>query len=423
MVRQHASATCLLAAVLSFAFTSPLVAQSRPTGHVSLFLDYLPNRQDSIEWRTRVFVEEKVEPSPSLRISLSGFAEGLLARRPVPDAAGRELGTFRVSDGILRIQDANVELTKGKLDLLAGFARVVWGKLDELQPTDVINPLDVSRFFFEGRNEARLPVALVRARVFVRDDMTLEAIYVPAFRRGRFDQLDEPTSPFNLAAGADVVRVEPAFTFENAQGGLRMSSTAARIDWSVSAYRGFEPFGLFTAIPAAPGIQESHPRFTMIGGDFEAVRGEWGLRGEAAAFVDDNFQSADGRVVEGQSVDAGAGVDRRAGLYTLSFTVLFHHESYDEPLAIAEDIERRRSDVSLIASADRTFAREKYRTRMFAVYNPTESSAFIRGILTASLRDNLSVQGSLGWFVGSGRDLVGRFADDDFAYARLKYYF
>ena len=60
---------------------------------------------------------------------------------------------------------------------------------------------------------------------------------------------------------------------------------------------------------------------------------------------------------------------------------------------------------------------------MFTVYNPTESSAFIRGILTASLRDNLSVEGSLGWFVGSGRDLVGRFADDDFAYARLKYYF
>ena len=38
-----------------------------------------------------------------------------------------------------------------------------------------------------------------------------------------------------------------------------------------------------------------------------------------------------------------------------------------------------RSDASLIASADRTFAREKYRTRMFTVYNPTESSAFIRG--------------------------------------------
>ena len=44
----------------------------------------------------------------------------------------------------------------------SGFTRVVWGRLDEIQPTDVINPLDVSRFFFEGRAEARLPVALVR---------------------------------------------------------------------------------------------------------------------------------------------------------------------------------------------------------------------------------------------------------------------
>ena len=412
-----------MAVGLLVASAGPAAAQSRPTGHVSLFLDYLPNRQDTVEWRSRLFVEEEIEPSPSLRITLSGFAEGLLSRRPVPDASGRELGTTRVTDGLFRVQDANVELTIGKLDVLAGFARVVWGKLDELQPSDVINPLDVSKFFFEGRNEARLPVALVRARVFIRDDVTFEGIYVPAFRRGRFVQLDEPTSPFNLTAGVAVIRDEPAFTFENAQGGIRISSTAARVDWSVSAYRGFEPFGFFTAVPVAPGIHETHPRFTMIAGDFEAVRGEWGIRGEAAAFVDDNFQSADGRVVEGQSVEAGAGIDRRAGLYTLSFTVLYHHESYDETLIGADGPERRRNDVSLITSADRTFAREKYRTRMFAVYNPSETSAFVRGILTASLRDNLSLEGSLGWFISSGRDLVGRFSDDDFAYVRLKYYF
>ena len=64
----------------------------------------------------------------------------------------------------------------------------------------------------------------------------------------------------------------------------------------------------------------------MIGGDFETVRGEWGMRGEVAAFVDDNFQSADLRVDEGTSFDAGAGVDRKAGSYRISGTVLFHHE-------------------------------------------------------------------------------------------------
>ena len=412
MFRHRACAASLVVVGLHLATPAPLVAQARPTGHVSLFVDYLPNRQDTIEWRSRLFVEEKIEPAPALRLTLSGFVEGLVARRPES-----------VSDAVVRVQDANVEFTKGKLDVLAGFARVVWGKLDELQPSDVINPLDVSRFFFEGRNEARLPVALVRARVFLTDDVTIETIYVPAFRRGRFDQLDEPTSPFNLAAGVEATRSEPAFTFENAQGGVRVSSTAARVDWSVSAYRGFEPFGLFTGIAQPPGIETVHPRFTMVASDFEAVRDEWGLRGEVAAFVDDNFQSADGRVVEGQSVDAGAGVDRRAGRYTLSLTVLYHHESYDAPILTVDMTERRRNDVSLIASTDRTFAREKYRARVFAVYNPSETSGFIRGIVTSSLRDNVTLEGSLGWFLGSGRDLVGRFSDDDFVYARLKYYF
>ena len=47
----------------------------------------------------------------------------------------------------------------------------------------------------EGRSEARLPVGLVRARTFLPRSTTLEAVYVPHFRRGRFDQLDEPSSP------------------------------------------------------------------------------------------------------------------------------------------------------------------------------------------------------------------------------------
>jgi hypothetical protein len=79
--------------------------------------------------------------------------------------------------------------------------------------------------------------------------------------------------------------------------------------------------------------------------------------------------------------------------------------------------------VSFIASADRTFAREKYRLRGFGVYNASEASGFIRGIGVAGLRDNVALEASLGWFVGRGRVLIGRFEDSDFAYVRLKYYF
>jgi hypothetical protein len=39
------------------------------------------------------------------------------------------------------------------------------------------------------------------------------------------------------------------------------------------------------------------------------------------------------------------------------------------------------------------------------------------------IQDNLAVEGSVGWFLGQGRDIVGRFGDSDFIYARLRYYF
>jgi hypothetical protein len=57
------------------------------------------------------------------------------------------------------------------------------------------------------------------------------------------------------------------------------------------------------------------------------------------------------------------------------------------------------------------------------VYTPDESTAFLRAIMIWSLRDNLALEGSGGWFIGKGQDLIGRFSDSDFLYARLKYYF
>ena len=99
-------------------------------------------------------------------------------------------------------------------------------------------------------------------------------------------------------------------------------------------------------------------------------------------------------------------------------TVLVHRESYDASIAG----ESGRTDVSLVGATDRTFSRERYHLRTFGVYNPAESSGFARAIATAKIRDNVALEGSVGWFIGEGRDLVGRFADSDFVYGRLKYY-
>jgi hypothetical protein len=388
--------------VIATALTLVLLAQS-PSGDVSIFADHLPNR-DATELRARVFVEEKADAGTHVRIAASGFVEGLAARR-----AGDG-----VTDAIVEPRDLTFTVHYRRAEVTAGFGRVVWGRLDELQPTDVVNPLDVSRFFFEGRSEARLSVPLARAALFAGDKASIEAIYVPFFRRGRFDRLDEPSSPFNLAPAAPAEDRSPARIAANAQGGVRANLTTGRLDWSISAYDGFRPFGLYSLTPAGL-LQHTYPRFTMLGADFETATGAWAVRGEVAAFTRDAFQAPSAPVIfEGRSFDAGGGVDRKAGAYRISGEALVHHESHDAAT---------RTDVSLIASADREFARQKYEGRVFAVYNPDSGSGFLRGIVTANLRDNVKLEGSLGWFAGSGDDTISRFATSDFVYLRVRWYY
>jgi hypothetical protein len=395
---------CAFSALLIVASGSVATAQAPPTGYVSVFADHLPNR-DATELRARVFAEERADAGSRVRLLASGFVEGLIA-----DRGGL------VRDAVAEPQELTATLRTKRVDLTAGLGRVVWGRLDELQPTDVVNPLDVSRFFFEGRSEARLAVPLIRAIVYAGEHASLEAVYVPFFRRGRFDRLDEATSPFTLAPRVPFADRLPSRTAGDSQGGARASFTSGRVDWSISGYRGFRPFGIYEAADPVT-IERIYPRFTMIGGDFETVFGPWGLRGEVAAFTSDAFQpEAAGRAPLGSSFDAGGGVDRKAGDYRISGQVLMHRENHDDGTA-------GRTDVSLIISADRAFARQKYEGRLFGVYNPTSGAAFVRGIARANLRDNVALEASVGAFTGESADTIGRFADSDFAYLRLKYSF
>jgi hypothetical protein len=404
-----------LCVVILLVATAPFVsAQPRFDGYATLMLDHLPELDPSVtELRARFFGELTVRTSDVLALTASGYADGLAA-----DRAGA------VYDGILRPHELLADFPFTSADLRVGLGRVVWGRLDEVSPGDVVNPLDLSRFFFEGRSEARLPVALVRGRWFITDEATLEGVYVPVFRRGRFDQLDEPTSPFNLRSDIvgclgigvcpdpPVAPREPPATFENTQGGVRFSATARRVDFAIAAYRGFRPFGSVAAEPEGTSLRlvERFPRFTMVSADFESVRGLWAFRGEAAIFdEEEDFRPAALGGLPGRSWDAGFAIDRKTGEYRLSGSVLVSGAD--------------RTIVNLVFGGDRSFSRDRYTTRAFGLINVTDGSSFLRNVTTMTVRDNVAVEGSIGWFFGESRDAIGRFADRDFLYARLKLYF
>jgi hypothetical protein len=433
------------AAALALIVIAGHAVSAQVSGTASAMVDVLPDpdetagRQTITELRLRVFAEGKHDVNELFRLNASAYVDGLVGQRGLA-------GT--VTDAVVRPVDLYAEWAKPRFDLRVGASRVVWGRLDEFQPTDVVNPIDVSRFLLEGRSEARLSVGLVRSRVFLGPS-TLEAVLVPAFRAGTFDQLDEETSPFGVVSGFSrtpesgsgsvmsgfsrtIERDEPDLAFRNTQGGVRFTSTASRVDWGIVAYRGFRAFPIVTASVTQSGISlsETFPRFTMIGGDFETVRGPWGLRGEVAAFVDDQLQAtglqagAEPRGVPGKSVDAGIGIDRRAAEYRVAANVLWAWRSADDvDLPALEDESLRGSDLTLVMAVDRSFARETRTLRVFGVYDPVDATAFGRVIAAVSLRDNVWLEGSGGVFTGTSTDVIGRLSRRDFLYARLKVFF
>jgi hypothetical protein len=441
MAGVRSTLTSAVACLVALGLAETLHAQRGPVdGHVSVGVDHLPNLDSSTELRARVFVE-RAWTSGSWRLRGAVLAEGLAADR---DRTRR--------DGHLHIREATIAWSGAAFDVRAGIGTIVWGRLDEVQPTDVINPLNASKYLLEGRAEARLPVTHARVRWFAGEKATVEAVWVPFFTRGRYDVLDEASSPFNLLADADrctpspacppvasFQRDEPGATIGASQGGARLSATTGRVDWALAAYSGYPGFGRLSVLPVAilvpvgapppvpfPNavvVRERFPRFTMIGGDAETVRGDWSIRGEAALTAGDTVViGASPFGLSGRSVRAGIGADRRAGAIRLSGTVLVEHRDADaDPaLGLAGDSD---TNVSLVVGSERGFARDTRKVRVFGAWNVADASGFARTIGAWSLRDNLSLEGSVGWFFGEGDDTISRFADRDFVAVSLKTYF
>ncbi len=138
-----------------------------------------------------------------------------------------------------------------------GYGRLVWGRLDEIQPSDVDQSARTStRFLLDGRSEARLPVAFVRGRLIASERLVLEGVLVPVFRRAyvrrarRADVAVQSGERRRAPAGVVARRSGAASTssrrrrWSNLSGGGRASATIGRVDVAAAVYRGFDGFGL-----------------------------------------------------------------------------------------------------------------------------------------------------------------------------------
>ncbi|MCZ7582796.1 MAG: hypothetical protein M5R36_05365 [Deltaproteobacteria bacterium] len=121
--------------------------------------------------------------SPAFSVRL-----GALATYDLSWNEDEEVGRYRPD-----LWEAYATYRLGPVDFYAGHKIWAWGLMDLISPTDMINPIDLSRVFDIEMNLFKLPVASGGAAWYL-GDFRLEGVVLPFFRASRFEIVGSDTA-------------------------------------------------------------------------------------------------------------------------------------------------------------------------------------------------------------------------------------
>lgn len=163
----------------------------------------------------------------------------------------------------LTLDEAYLDYFGSNYDLRVGQQRIVWGTALEVNPTDVINPINITDPLGD-----KLPVMAVNSTYYLNDWLQVTGVYLPHFKPALEAIPNQPT--------IEVVR--PESTLENSEYAVKLKAVGVQgADFSVSYFSGWED----TPTLLSPG-QAGYRNQQMIGADLATAVGDVGLWAEAA---------------------------------------------------------------------------------------------------------------------------------------------
>ncbi len=232
-----------------------------------------------------------------------------LLDRDQPMSRGQGLDVYPVEAWVL--------LSWGDWDLKLGQQFIFWGRTTWVNPTDVITPWDYPDMSSQIEDYRLAPVA-ARLQWYATDALALDLVWVPLFRASRLG----PTAPSNIA-GIPVQEIDPGLPSpraDHSEVGLRLTHSVSSwaLDWSVSAFRGYEKMPSFilqpvfaSDPPAGPPTsftwQRRYDPLWMLGADLSKALGPVVFNAEAALKLGEDADGTDPHV-RNHRVEAVAGL-------------------------------------------------------------------------------------------------------------------
>jgi len=214
------------------------------------------------------------------------------------------------------IDEAYVDLYSSFVDLRIGIQKFAWGRLDEINPTDNLNPEDFRHGITADEIDRKIGVPALRANTY-SDIVNVELAWIPWFVPYRLPTPEErwfpgvlqPPSSIDTGTSAGAIPVAarykdvdvPEFSLDDSQAGIRLSKYVGGWDLSVSYFRGYDtvpltdvvsdltvdlidPLSLSYDLALDLTYQPALHRIQVFGFDFATTVSSFTIRGEFAYF-------------------------------------------------------------------------------------------------------------------------------------------
>ncbi len=361
--------------------------------------------------------------------------------------------------------EAYVNLSAGPVDIRAGQQFIFWGRTTWVNPTDVITPWNYPDMASEIEDYRIAPFA-TRVNWYIAGELMADLVWVPIFRPTRLGPFG-PTS----VNGLPVIQGPPDLperTLENGEFGFRLSHSISRwaLDWSVSAYKGWEKMPTMSLTPnfptstdagddtsdgpppgvagtgeddgAMPMMPESFTQtnhygpLLMVGADFAKAVGPFVIKGEGAYKRTGDEDGTD-IYLRNSRIESVVGLD-----YVLSENVTLGTQyintyllDYDQEAELAAH-QAMGSNPEFLEAA---FAQELSLTANITIipqlgcqftglYNLTYQDFFVLGFVWWELADALKLYaGAVGFGGADATTPFGALTDASRAFVELKYSF
>ncbi len=334
------------------------------------------------------------------------------------------------------LQEAYMDYYSDFVDIRFGKQVIAWGKADEINPTDILNPQNLVNI---TEDKSIRKIGLVSLKTDWKFyDFILEGIWKLEFKSMQLPPLNSRWAFFSLPGVTELPSPSyPENKLKNTEWAFKLYRTISLFDLSISYFDGWD--NIFTPkLIFNPVIQQMELdqlvfyRTKMIGADFAGSIRSVGIWGEGAYFITEDTEGTD-PFIKNPYVQFVLGGD-----YTFGYNIETNIQYFQQYITKIDDDAEKEFEENMISKLgvgiplqQATSLRVKKKLgawevnwiELFGLYDIKHRGVMLQPKLALSPEDAFLVEIGLIIFEGDKDSIFGRFDNNDQIYLKGTYSF